>query len=42
MLDDYLNENKERQDWMRIFLKFERSLVGEETNETGECLNGEE
>ena len=33
MLDDYFNENKERQDWMRTFLKFERSLVDEETNQ---------
>lgn len=32
VLDDYLNENKERQNWMRTFLKFERSLVGEETD----------
>lgn len=32
-LVDYLNENKERQNWMRTFLKFERSLVGEETNQ---------
>ncbi len=29
VLDDYLNENKERQNLMRTFLKFERSLVGE-------------
>ena len=34
VLDDYLNENKERQNWMRTFLKFERSLVGEETDLT--------
>ena len=33
VLDDYLNENRERQNWMRTFLKFERSLVGEETNQ---------
>ena len=33
VLDDYLNENKERQNWMQTFLKFERSLVGEETNQ---------
>ena len=33
VLDDYLNENKERQNWMRTFLKFERSLVGEETDQ---------
>ena len=33
VLGDYLNENKERQNWMRTFLKFERSLVGEETNQ---------
>ena len=30
---DYLDENKERQNWMRTFLKFERSLVGEETDQ---------
>ena len=34
VLDDYLNENKERQNWMRTFLKFGRSLVGEETDQT--------
>ena len=34
VLDDYLNDNKERQNWMRTFLKFERSLVGEETDQT--------
>ena len=34
VLGDYLNENKERQNWMRTFLKFERSLVGEETDQT--------
>ena len=34
VLDDYLNENKERQNWMRTFLKFERSLAGEETDQT--------
>jgi len=33
VLDDYLNEGKERQNWMRTFLKFERSLVGEETDQ---------
>ena len=33
VLGDYLNENKERQNWMRTFLKFERSLVGEETDQ---------
>ncbi len=32
VLDDYLNEDKERQNWMRTFLKFERSLVGHETD----------
>ena len=39
VLDDYLNENKERQDWMRTFLKFERSLVGEETDQTMRLKN---
>ena len=33
VLDDYLNEDKKRQNWMRTFLKFERSLVGEETDQ---------
>ena len=33
VLGDYLNENRERQNWMRTFLKFERSLVGEETDQ---------
>ncbi len=33
VLGDYLDENKERQNWMRTFLKFERSLVGEETDQ---------
>ncbi len=33
VLGDYLNENNERQNWMRTFLKFERSLVGEETDQ---------
>ncbi len=32
VLDDYLDEDKERQNWMRTFLKFERSLVGHETD----------
>lgn len=30
---DYLDENKGRENWMRTFLKFERSLVGEETDQ---------
>ena len=34
VLGDYLNDGKERQDWMRTFLKFERSLAGEETDQT--------
>lgn len=34
VLGDYLDENKERQDWMRTFVKFERSLVGKETDQT--------
>ena len=34
VLGDYLDESKERQNWMRTFLKFERSLVGEETDQT--------
>ena len=33
VLGDYLDEGKERQNWMRTFLKFERSLVGEETDQ---------
>ncbi len=33
VLGDYLDENNERQNWMRTFLKFERSLVGEETDQ---------
>lgn len=39
VLGDYLNENKERQNWMRTFLKFERSLVGEETDQTMRLKN---
>ena len=39
VLDDYLNDNKERQNWMRTFLKFERSLVGEETDQTMRLKN---
>ena len=31
VVKDYL-EKEERQDWMRTFVKFERSLVGEETD----------
>ena len=34
VIKDYLDENKERQDWMRTFVKFERSLVGKETDQT--------
>ncbi len=33
VLGDYLDEGKERQNWMRTYVKFERSLVGEETNQ---------
>ncbi len=33
VLRDYLDANNERQNWMRTFLKFERSLVGEETDQ---------
>ena len=33
VLGDYLDEKKERQNWMRTFLKFERSLVGKETDQ---------
>ena len=33
VLGDYLDESKERQNWMRTFLKFERSLGGEETGQ---------
>ena len=29
----YLDENKERKPWMPTYLKFERSLVGEETDQ---------
>ena len=32
VLGDYLDEGMERQNWMRTFLKFERSLVCEETD----------
>ena len=32
VLGDYLDEGTERQNWMRTFLKFERSLVGHETD----------
>lgn len=34
VIKDYIDENKERQDWMRTFVKFERSLVGKETDQT--------
>ena len=33
VLGDYLDEGKKRQNWMRTFLKFERSLVGELTDQ---------
>ncbi len=33
VLRDYLDEGTERQNWMRTFVKFERSLVGEETDQ---------
>lgn len=32
VVNDYLNENLERERWMNTFLKFERSLVGHETD----------
>lgn len=32
VLCDFLDERKERQNWMRTFVKFERSLVGEKTD----------
>lgn len=31
VVSDYLNEDKPRERWMSTFLKFERSLVGHET-----------
>ena len=31
VVNDYLNEDKPRERWMSTFLKFERSLVGHET-----------
>ena len=34
VIKDYFDESKERQDWMRTFVKFERSLVGKETDQT--------
>ncbi len=34
VVNDYLNENLERERWMNTFLKFERSLVGHETDWT--------
>lgn len=34
VLGDYFDEDNERQDWMRTFVKFERSLVGKETDQT--------
>ena len=32
VVGDYLNEDKPRERWMSTFLKFERSLVGHETD----------
>ncbi len=32
VINDYLNENLERERWMNTFLKFERSLVGHGTD----------
>lgn len=32
VVGDYLNEQKPRERWMSTFLKFERSLVGHETD----------
>lgn len=32
VLRDFLDERKELQNWMRTFVKFERSLVGEKTD----------
>lgn len=32
VIRDYLDENKDRQNWMRTFVKFERSLVGKMTD----------
>ena len=32
VLRDFLDERKERQNWMRTFVKFERSLVGKMTD----------
>ena len=32
VVSDYLNESLERQRWMSTYLKFERSLVGHETD----------
>ena len=32
VVGDYLNEDKTRERWMSTFLKFERSLVGHETD----------
>ena len=33
VINDYLDDGKERQNWMRTFVKFERSLVGKETDQ---------
>ena len=32
VINDYLDESKERQNWMRTFLKFERALANADTN----------
>ena len=32
VINDYLDESKERQRWMRTFLKFERALANADTN----------
>lgn len=32
VINDYLDESKERQNWMRTFLKFERALSNVDTN----------
>lgn len=32
VVEDYLNPNVEREGWMNTYLKFERSLVGHDTN----------
>ena len=32
VINDYLDESKERQNWMRTFVKFERALANADTN----------